>query len=67
MEDNPLHTTMAKNLQYHGKSKHIIALCSRVGRRWKDHVEILSNKETVTDILTKRVAQEQFCYLTVRQ
>jgi hypothetical protein len=57
---------MAKNPQYHGKSKHIDIKYHFVRDLVGDKtikLKYCPTKEMVADILTKGVAREQFCYL----
>ena len=70
MEDNQSCIAMAKNPQYHGKSKHIDIKYHFVRDLVGDKMIKLKycpTKEMVADILTKGVAREQFCYLHRKQ
>lgn len=66
LEDNQSAIAMAKNPQFHGRAKHIDIRHHFVREQVSDgtiELKYCPTREMVADILTKGLAQEQFCLL----
>ena len=66
LEDNQSTIAMAKNPQFHGRAKHIDIRHHFVREQVNDgkiELKYCPTKQMVADMLTKGLAQPQFCFL----